>query len=100
MTRIGGPLPRWLWDGTPQRWILLRADGSLTYEPGPGDPPRPVDPMVPLVMRPGDWEVSPRPGVSPRLARIAEAILNTTPPPCPRCGAEDGAHLAHCQELP
>ncbi len=44
MSRIGLPLPRWLWDAqaVPPRWILLRADGSLTYDAGPDDPPMPT----------------------------------------------------------
>lgn len=54
MSAPAGPLPRWLWDSTPQRWILLRADGTLTYDAGPADPPAPKDPLVRLKLD-GGW---------------------------------------------
>lgn len=41
MTRAG-PFPRWLWDPATQGCLLLRADGTLAEEGGPGDPPKPT----------------------------------------------------------
>jgi len=43
-----GPFPRWLWDPITQGWLLLRADGTLHEQGGPGDPPMPTEPMLRL----------------------------------------------------